>query len=343
MARESLISKSNLSKAKKTDRVNHVGEACKRSGNFTQVPNCIFEMGLSWREREVWMFFNRLPAWDHPTIEQFHVQLGMRKGMLLDAIEKLTALNMLVVEGEGKNRRFHIPHPAYWKHEIPKSQFPLDPKGKNPIDIGNGVYSGAAVKRVPVKASKKNVPAETFQAERKQNRSGRNEKPFRAERKKQKIVPGGTKRSQQTLDNQGMEGPLNTLSQYSQYYKSPKPPLNQKSEVRGVEEEVSRDDLKALIGQFYGRYTRGYILGPVVSDLIAEAKGDHLVVREFFKMQKLRMDGPLNWHLSQGDWWVEQLRAYLSGALNEVPTTTLVWDAEPLPPETFEGFPRMPH
>ena len=281
---------SNLKKSKKLDRVNHVTDACNAKGFFAQVPHCIYEMGLTWQEREVWMYFNRIPRWEHPTVEQIHKLLQMRKDAVLTAIEKLCSLNMLVVEGERKNRKFHIPHPMYWKHDIPREQYKTE--DAKPLDIGSDVFTGVAVKR-----SVGNVPSGTNE-----KRSVGNVQTFRRERSN---VPSGTNDSQQTYDNQRTEPPLKNNQEYSIKLK---PGGGHRLPTQPGDVKWSLEDLEGAMRGLYHVKTPKSVIKPVIKAML-KVEPDREKVMEVIQAKGRKLQGLLTWKLGDCDAWVRILSA----------------------------------
>jgi hypothetical protein len=287
---------SNLKKSKKSDRLNYAKQACEDHGNFSMVPNCIYEMGLTWQEREVWLYLNRLPTWEHPNVEDIRRTLGMKKEGVLESIESLCQKNMLVVEGERRERKFHLTHPAHWHHEIPQKQYSEKNGKKTPRDIGDGVYKGVAVKR-----SKRNVPKGTFQRERSK---GNVEKPqtFRLERSN---VPNGTNAEQQTHEHQGREASLKTIQNSLIKYKTP---FASSADAKVDCKRVTLKELDGVMRSLYDKYANMEVIQSVVRELVKiRSKED---VAKFLAHETAARQGLLQWNVQHRAAWKDRLNAF---------------------------------
>lgn len=288
-----------LGEAKKGQRTSHIAEACSESGHYTRVPNCIYEMGLSWQEREVWMYFNRLAVWEHPFVESVHRTLGMGKAAALAAIEKLCRLNMLAVEGERKKRKFHIPHPFYWKHELPQNKYVFKSDETWVLDIGT-VFSGVVVER-----SKRNVP----------NRTSANVPNRTLERSKQNVgtplnVPNGTLDSQQSQEPQDAEPPFKTYSQdLIRLSLNPLEIERSKQNVRGVEKNarITLTELEGSMKGLYVQQTGANVLLALIKTLLRKKSAEEIL--RLIEAERKTQTTLYSWQHTHMDIWLSKLDA----------------------------------
>jgi hypothetical protein len=320
----------NLKKAKKIGRVNHVDETIKRkgAGDFTMVPNCIYEMGLSRIERDVWCYLHRAPSWENPTVSEMPKILEVGKTQLMEALEKLQSLNMLVVEGSGASRVFHLPSPAYWNHPTPQKIYAFRKDEKKPVDIGKGVFDG--------------VLNRSKQDEKRPKQDEKRKRPKQDEKSSQtgrKNVPNRTKSKPQTQSSQGVEASSKTLQDSQDVIKSP-PSIPQTS-LRGGG-RLGLTGLDGSLKSLYNQFVTVAMVKPIIRDMAAEASLEQ--IDEFLKRERRKQPGLRKWGVNDPDMWLDRFHAFLNGSDEEqVIERKPVWEHDPLPPETFDFEKALPH
>lgn len=296
-----------VKKAKKLSRIDDVDATIKRkgAGDFSMVPNCIFQMGLSRIEREVWMYFHRILPWEHPVISDIPKLLEVGKTQLLDAMEKLETLNMIVVLGEGKGRVVNLPSPAYWNHPLPREIYGFKEGEKAPVDIGT-VIEGRAVKRV--KITKVNKSSQTGRKNRpkqdeKQNRPKQDENSSQTGRN---TVPNRTKNKPENHEAQAPDASCKTRQDSSRLFKTPG---SGQTSLPGVR-KVGLNDLDGTLKGLYNQYVSIDVVRPIIREMVTIAT--HEQIADFLKQQRQNQYGLLKWDVKDPDRWFEKLVQYLN-------------------------------
>lgn len=284
----------------------HVDETINRrgAGHFSMVPNCIFEMGLTKIEREVWSFLHRIPAWEHPVVSDMPKLLEIGKTQLMDALTKLESLNMIVVEGKGKSRIFHLPSPAYWKHHIPQRLYSFKEGENAPVNIGVGVYTGKLVNR----------PSQDEKKKRKRPGQDENSSPNRPSQDEKSSQPGRknvltrTKRNQETTSQSGVEPSLNTKQDLTILNKSPIAPFiggGGEGEKRSIGTESIVDHLGGEMLMIYDQYAKPLVIKTVIRTMLEKATGEEILA--VIERQRRTRQGLMKWDPKHMDFWIGEL------------------------------------